>query len=79
MLASKVTDEYLMRGLKAGADGYIFKPFKWETLYESIKSVIGFTSALIAAAYYLLAGRDPPRILHRKDAHYALTDRFRGA
>jgi CheY-like chemotaxis protein len=41
MVTSKVTDEYVMRGLKAGADGYIFKPFKWETLYESIKSVIG--------------------------------------
>ncbi|MEN3362896.1 MAG: two-component system, OmpR family, phosphate regulon response regulator PhoB [Burkholderiales bacterium] len=41
MVTSKVTDESVMRGLKAGADGYIFKPFKWETLYESIKSVIG--------------------------------------
>jgi CheY-like chemotaxis protein len=41
MVTSKVTDEYVMRGLKAGADGYIFKPFKWETLYASIKSVIG--------------------------------------
>jgi CheY-like chemotaxis protein len=41
MVTSKVTDEYVMRGLKAGADGYIFKPFKWETLYESIKSVMG--------------------------------------
>jgi CheY-like chemotaxis protein len=41
MVTSKVTDEYVMRGLQAGADGYIFKPFKWETLYDSIKSVIG--------------------------------------
>jgi CheY-like chemotaxis protein len=41
MVTSKVTDEYVMRGLKAGADGYIFKPFKWETLYDSIKSVTG--------------------------------------
>lgn len=41
MITSQVTDEYVMRGLNAGADGYIFKPFKWQTLYECIQSVTG--------------------------------------
>lgn len=40
MVTSQISDEHVMRGLKAGADGYIFKPFKWEALYESISSVI---------------------------------------
>lgn len=40
MVTSQISDEHVMRGLKAGADGYIFKPFKWEALYESIGSVI---------------------------------------
>lgn len=29
------------KGLKAGADGYMFKPFKWETLYGCIRQVVG--------------------------------------
>ena len=41
MVTSEVSDEQVMKGLKAGADAYIFKPFKWETLYECIRSVIG--------------------------------------
>ena len=41
MVTSQITDEYVMRGLKAEADGYIFKPFKWQTLYECIQSVTG--------------------------------------
>jgi CheY-like chemotaxis protein len=41
MVTSQVSDDQVMQGLKAGADGYIFKPFKWETLYACIKSVVG--------------------------------------
>lgn len=41
MVTSQISDEYVLRGLKAGSDGYIFKPFKWETLYQCIRSVIG--------------------------------------
>jgi CheY-like chemotaxis protein len=41
MVTSQISDENVMRGLKAGADGYIFKPFKWQTLYNCIQSVIG--------------------------------------
>lgn len=40
MITSQVSDEQVMRGLKEGADGYIFKPFKWETVYHCIQSVI---------------------------------------
>ncbi|KAF3999902.1 response regulator [Glaciimonas immobilis] len=41
MVTSQITDEYVLRGIKAEADGYIFKPFKWPALYECIKSVTG--------------------------------------
>ncbi len=41
MVTSEVSDDQVMKGLKAGADGYIFKPFKWEALYECIKEVVG--------------------------------------
>ena len=41
MVTSQVSDEQVMQGLKAGADGYIFKPFKWEALYGCIKGVVG--------------------------------------
>lgn len=41
MVTSEVSDDQVMRGLKAGADGYIFKPFKWEALYACIKEVAG--------------------------------------
>ncbi|MES2898536.1 MAG: response regulator transcription factor [Pseudomonadota bacterium] len=41
MVTSEVSDDQVMKGLKAGADGYIFKPFKWETLYACIQKVIG--------------------------------------
>lgn len=40
MITSQVSDEEVMCGLKGGADGYIFKPFKWETVYKCIKAVI---------------------------------------
>ena len=41
MVTSQVSDDQVMQGLRAGADAYIFKPFKWETLYSCIKSVVG--------------------------------------
>lgn len=41
MVTSQISDEQVLRGLKAGADGYIFKPFKWDALYSCIKSVVG--------------------------------------
>lgn len=41
MVTSEVSDDQVMKGLKAGADGYIFKPFKWEALYACIQQVAG--------------------------------------
>lgn len=41
MVTSRVADEDLQRGLKEGADGYIFKPFQWETLLACMRDVSG--------------------------------------
>jgi CheY-like chemotaxis protein len=41
MVTSRIDDEHVLRGLREGADGYIFKPFKWESLHGCIKSVCG--------------------------------------
>jgi CheY-like chemotaxis protein len=41
MVTAEVSDEQVMRGLKGGADGYIFKPFQWEALYACIRDVLG--------------------------------------
>jgi CheY-like chemotaxis protein len=41
MVTSEVSDTQVMKGLKLGADGYIFKPFKWEALYGCIRAVAG--------------------------------------
>lgn len=41
MVTSEVSDTQVMKGLKLGADGYIFKPFKWEALYGCIREVVG--------------------------------------
>ena len=41
MVTSEVSDDQVMKGLKAGADGYIFKPFKWEALYGCIREAVG--------------------------------------
>jgi CheY-like chemotaxis protein len=41
MVTSQVSDAQVLRGLKAGADGYIFKPIKWEALFQCIRSVSG--------------------------------------
>ncbi|MFZ6645011.1 response regulator [Undibacterium sp. TJN25] len=41
MVTSQIGDTDVMHGLKARADGYIFKPLKWATLYRCIRSVFG--------------------------------------
>ena len=41
MVTSQISDQHVLQGLKAGVDGYIFKPFKWEALYNCIRSVMG--------------------------------------
>jgi CheY-like chemotaxis protein len=41
MVTSEVSDDQVMKGLKAGADGYMFKPFKWESLYGLIQQTLG--------------------------------------
>ncbi|WP_426208666.1 response regulator [Massilia sp. TWP1-3-3] len=41
MVTAEVSDQQVMKGLKAGADGYMFKPFKWDALYGCIKEVVG--------------------------------------
>ena len=41
MVTSEVSDDQVMKGLKAGADGYMFKPFKWDALYGCIREVVG--------------------------------------
>lgn len=40
MVTARVTEADVLRGLKGGADGYIFKPFEWTTLYGCVKSVL---------------------------------------
>jgi CheY-like chemotaxis protein len=40
MVTSQISDDYVMRGLKEGADGYVFKPLKWETLHACIEKLI---------------------------------------
>lgn len=41
MVTSEVSDTQVMKGLKLGADGYMFPPFKWEALYGCIREVAG--------------------------------------
>lgn len=41
MVTSEVSDDQVMKGLKAGAGGYIFKPFKWEAQCACIEQVAG--------------------------------------
>jgi CheY-like chemotaxis protein len=41
MVTAEVSDDQVMKGLKLGADGYMFKPFKWEALYGCIREVLG--------------------------------------
>lgn len=40
VLTALVGEEDVMRGLRAGADGYIFKPFTAEPLLQCIRSVL---------------------------------------
>lgn len=40
MLTAQVGEEDVMRGLRAGADGYIFKPFSPEPLLQCIRSIL---------------------------------------
>lgn len=40
MLTAQVGEEDVMHGLRAGADGYIFKPFKPEPLLQCIRDVL---------------------------------------
>lgn len=41
MLTSQVSNEDVMRGMRAGADGYIFKSSKIDPLLQCIRSVLG--------------------------------------
>jgi len=41
MLTAKATREDVMRGLTLGTNGYVTKPFEFEALIASIKSVLG--------------------------------------
>lgn len=40
MVTALISDEDVLRGLKEGADGYIFKPFRWQTLHACIEKVL---------------------------------------
>lgn len=40
MVTAQISDEDVLRGLKEGADGYIFKPFRWPTLHACIEKVL---------------------------------------
>lgn len=40
MLTAKVSEEDVMHGMRAGADGYIFKPFTPEPLLQCIRNVL---------------------------------------
>ncbi|MDO8893217.1 MAG: response regulator [Sulfurimicrobium sp.] len=40
MLTAQIGEEDVMHGLRAGADGYIFKPFSPEPLLQGIRSVL---------------------------------------
>lgn len=41
MVTAQVSEADVLRGLKLGADGYIFKPFEWAVLHNGIKRVLG--------------------------------------
>lgn len=40
MVTAQIGEEDVMRGLRAGADGYIFKPFRPDPLLQCIRSVL---------------------------------------
>lgn len=45
MVTARVSEEDVLRGIKGGADGYIFKPFDWRALYDCICSVMKIDDA----------------------------------
>lgn len=45
MVTAQVSDADVLRGLKAGADGYIFKPFEWSAFYACVKKVLAIEEA----------------------------------
>jgi DNA-binding response OmpR family regulator len=40
-VTAQVSEADVLRGLNAGADGYIFKPFEWSALHDCISQVLG--------------------------------------
>ncbi|PWF55350.1 response regulator [Massilia glaciei] len=40
MVTAQVSDADVLRGLKGGADGYVFKPFEWPVLNDCVKRVL---------------------------------------
>lgn len=40
MVTARVSEADVLRGLRGGADGYVFKPFEWETLGNCIAKVL---------------------------------------
>jgi two-component system OmpR family response regulator len=45
MLTGSATREAVIRGLQAGADGYVTKPFEPDHVMSAIKAVLGFSGA----------------------------------
>lgn len=45
MVTARVSEDDVLRGIKGGADGYIFKPFDWRALYDCICSVMTLDDA----------------------------------
>lgn len=43
MVTAQVSDADVLRGLKGGADGYIFKPFEWSAFYACIRKVLNLS------------------------------------
>ena len=43
MLTAKATRESVLKGLLAGADGYVTKPFEVEALMQTVRAVLGLT------------------------------------
>jgi two-component system OmpR family response regulator len=43
MLTAEATRESVLRGLQAGADGYITKPFEVESVVAAVKAVLGLS------------------------------------
>lgn len=41
LLSGQTSTDSVTQGLRDGADAYIFKPFKWQTLYGCIQAVTG--------------------------------------